>query len=83
MFWSSLFGSFFSVDGLRETERTLQYFMVCPDFQQFRHFWERRVGHVTRPTLSLTQWEEYSASDLPASRHTLQFGVGRDILKVG
>lgn len=78
--WSSLFSSFFSVDGLRETVRDLQYFMVCPDLPQLRHFWERRVGHVTRPVLSLTQWEEYSCSDLPASRHTLQFGF--DILKL-
>jgi len=79
--WFFFFGSFFSVDcGRRDIRGTLQYFTVCPFFPQLRHFWERRVGHVTLPFLSLTRWEEYSCSDLPASRHTLQFVV---ILKVG
>ena len=77
---TSFFGSFFSVVGFGGATVSLQYLRVCPDFPQLWHFWERRVGHVTRPALSLTQWDEHSCSDFPASRHTLQFGL--DILKV-
>ena len=52
---------------------------MCPRFSQIRQAWFRSIGHATFPLgpgWSLTKWLVYSDSGRPASRHTLQKGVG-------
>ena len=52
---------------------------MCPFVSQIRQAWFSSIGHTTFPLgpgWSLTKWLVYSDSGRPASRHTLQKGVG-------